>query len=86
MGLKQISCEHQDWIQIAENTPFKDLNLIIFTYNLLSVFIFGILQTHCHHIDIFQQYIKQNKIMHPNKLCTCFMNSLQPNYHMSSYK
>lgn len=45
MGLKQISCEYQDWIQIAENTLLKDLNLITFTYNFLPVSIFGVLQT-----------------------------------------
>jgi len=89
MGLKQIRCEHQEWIQIAENTPLKDLNLITFTYNLLPASIFYVLQTQLRsplssywHFPTVQ---KQNKIMHPKKLCTWFMNSMQPNYHMSSY-
>jgi len=45
MGIKQIRCGHQDLIQIAENTPLKDLNFITFAYNLLPVSIFGVLQT-----------------------------------------
>jgi hypothetical protein len=68
MGLIQIRCEHQDWIQIAENTPLKALNLIIFTYNLLSVFIFGVLQTQLRSplssYWHFPTVHKQNKIMH----------------------